>query len=282
MVEMTQLEEDCKKLDSLLTVLYEINDLDLHELDIGGLVILLKNVLSLMNDVLVACEITADKIYLFTAAVHHFDKATKGTVEKLNKNVNLYGFSIEILNGMNKENQKFFKKFMRKINDVHKTDNDHQSLFSHENAIKDDVNPLPVRKELQFYNVDIKDIGPKFLHTELIKLLTKLPDLEINKQLTYIAENIALNIVCYGVFLLRCRVNEFVIPAKNKRFLLPAGLKPVTDIWFKLDASDYYYQVVMATDPSFNPLTIPVGVNIVEMVTLKSPRNQDEYREEHW
>lgn len=282
MVEMTQLEEDCKKLDSLLTVLYEINDLDLHELDLEGLVILLKNVSSLMNEVFDACEITTDKIYLFTSAVHHFNKATKGTIAKLDKKGRTYFLAINMLNELNIGNQKFFGKFMARINEDHKTKNDQHSLSSHENAIKDDVNPLPVRKELQFYNVDIKDIGPKFLHTELIKLLTKLPDLEINKQLAYIAENIALNIVCYGVFLLRCRVNEFVIPAKNKRFLLPAGLKPVTDIWFKLDASDYYYQVVMATDPSFNPLTIPVGVNIVEMVTLKSPRNQDEYGEEHW
>lgn len=278
MVEMTQLEEDCKKLDSLLTVLYEINDLDLHELDIGGLVILLKNILSLMNDVLVACDITPDKIYLFTAAVHHFNKATKGTVEKLDKKGRTYILVINVLNELNKENQKIFSKFMARINEDHKTKNDQHSLSSHENAIKDNANPLPERKELQFYKVDIKDIEPKFLHTELIKLLTKLPDLEINKQLTYIAENIALSIVCYGVFLLRCRVNEFVIPAKNKRFLLPAGLKPVTDIWFKLDASDYYYQVVMATDPSFNPLTIPVGVNIVEMVTLQSPRSQDEHK----
>ena len=276
MVEMTQLEEDCKKLDSLLTVLYEINDLDLHELDIGGLVILLKNILSLMNDVLVACDITPDKIYLFTAAVHHFNKATKGTVEKLNKNANLYGFSIEILNGLNKENQKFFKKFMRKINDGHKTDNDQHSLSSHENAIKDNANPLPERKELQFYKVDIKDIEPKFLHTELIKLLTKLPDLKINQQLAYIAEHITLKSVCYGLFLLRCSVKELIVPL----FELPEGLAYVTDHWFKLDDSEYYYQVVMVTKPSFNPLTMPLSVNYrSDVVSLQPSRSQNEHKE---
>ena len=267
MVEMTQLEEDCKKLDSLLTVLYEINDLDLHELDIDGLVILLKNILSLMNDVLVACDITSDKIYLFTAAVHHFNKATKGTVEKLNKNANFHGFSIDALNGLNKENQKFFKKFMGKINEDHKTDNDQQNLFSHENAIKDDVNPLPTCKnESQFYTVSIKDIGPKLLHTELIKLKNRLPNSEVKGHLEYIADNIALDIVCYGLFLLRCHVKDAVF---STPIVLPAGIKFVTNHWFKLDNSEYYYQVVMVTKPSFNPLTIPLGINLAEVVTYK-------------
>ena len=275
MVEMTQLEEDCKKLDSWLTVLYEINDLDLHELDLDGLVILLKNILSLMNDVLVACDITPDKIYLFTAAVHHFNKATKGTVEKLNKNANLHGFSIETLNGLNKENQKFFKKFMRKINDGHKTDNDQQSLFSHENAIKDDVNPLPTCKdELRFYEASIKDVGPKWLHAELIKLMNQLPSgLNVKGQLAYIASHIAINSACYGLFLLRCPASEFAYPAK---FALPKGLKYVTDHWFKLDDSEYYYQVVKVT----KPLTKPVSINLnAELVVLKSTRSQDGCRE---
>ena len=276
MVEMTQLEEDCKKLDSLLTVLYEINDLDLHELDLEGLVILLKNISSLMNKVLDACEITTDKIYLFTAAVHHFNKATKGTVKKLDKKGRTYFLAINMLNELNIGNQKFFGKFMARINEDHKTKNDQHSLFSHENAIKDDINPLPVRKELQFYKVDIKDIEPKFLHTELIKLLTKLPDLKINQQLAYIAEHITLNSVCYGLFLLRCSVKELIVPL----FELPEGLAYVTDHWFKLDDSEYYYQVVMVTKPSFNPLTMPLSVNYrSDVVSLQPSRSQNEHKE---
>lgn len=261
MVEMTQLEEDCKKLDSLLTVLYEINDLDLHELDLEGLVILLKNISSLMNKVLDACEITTDKIYLFTAAVHHFNKATKGTIAKLDKKGRTYFLAINMLNELSIENQKFFGKFMARINEDHKTKNDQHSLFSHENAIKDDVNPLPTCKnEPQFYTVSIKDVGPKFLYTELIKLMKQLPDSEVKLQLEHIAKHIPLDNVCYGLFLLRCPSNEFV---------LPAGLKYFTDHWFKLDDSEYHYRVVVATKPSFNPLTIPLGINLAEVVTYK-------------